>query len=89
MGCFRRERRGRPDGESFVSISSALRILQVRKRAARMGRNPAIGEAIYIQGEQESGLPRGQGIEGDYLAERRHNRLILKQNFVVYAVRRD
>ena len=30
-----------------------LGILQVRKRAARMGRNPATGEAIYIKASKK------------------------------------
>ena len=30
-----------------------LGILQVRKRAARMGRNPATGEAIHIKGSKK------------------------------------
>ena len=42
---------------------NGLGILQVRKRAARMGRNPATGEAIKNQGEQEDRLPDGQGTE--------------------------
>ncbi len=46
-----------------------LGILQVRRRAARMGRNPATGEADSDQGEQESRLPRVQGFErGDLTA---------------------
>ncbi len=35
-----------------------LGILQVRKRAARMGRNPATGEGDRHQGQQEGCLPR-------------------------------
>ncbi len=31
-----------------------LGILQVRKRAARMGRNPATGEAIHIKARRRS-----------------------------------
>ena len=42
---------------------SGLGILQVRKRAARMGRNPATGEAIEIKGKQESRFPGGQRFE--------------------------
>ena len=38
-----------------------LGILQVRKRAARMGRNPATGDADPDQGVQEGRLPRRQG----------------------------
>ena len=41
-----------------------LGILQVRKRAARMGRNPATGEADPDQGQQEGRLPRRQGTQG-------------------------
>ena len=41
-----------------------LGILQVRKRPARMGRNPATGEADQDQGQQEGRLPRRQGPEG-------------------------
>ncbi len=44
-----------------------LGILQVRKRAARMGRNPATGEADPDQGFEEGGVPRRQGIEGSDL----------------------
>ena len=44
-----------------------LGILQVRKRAARMGRNPATGEADPDQGQQEGCLPRGQGSQGSDL----------------------
>ena len=45
-----------------------LGILQVRKRAARMGRNPATGEADPDQGQQEGRLPRRQGTEGSRLS---------------------
>ena len=38
-------------------------ILQVRKRAARMGRNPATGEADSNQGQQEGRVPRIEGTE--------------------------
>ena len=48
-----------------------LGILQVRKRAARMGRNPATGEADPDQGEQEGRLPRLQGTQGSRLTPRR------------------
>src|SRR4051812_50161195 len=34
-----------------------LRILQVRKRAARMGRKPPTGEPIQIQARKKGGLP--------------------------------
>ena len=44
-----------------------LGILQVRKRAARMGRNPATGEADPDQGQQEGRLPRRQGAQGSRL----------------------
>ena len=47
-----------------------LGILQVRKRAARMGRNPATGEADPDQGQQEGRLPRGQGTQGSRLTTR-------------------
>ena len=47
-----------------------LGILQVRKRAARMGRNPATGEADPNQGEQEGRLPRLEGVEGIGLTAR-------------------
>ena len=40
-----------------------LGILQVRKRAARMGRNPGDRRSDPDQGEQEGRLPRLQGIE--------------------------
>ena len=47
-----------------------LGILQVRKRAARMGRNPATGEADPDQGQQEGRLPRRQGTQGSRLSRR-------------------
>ena len=47
-----------------------LGILQVRKRAARMGRNPATGEADPDQGQQEGCLPRRQGTQGSRLTRR-------------------
>jgi DNA-binding protein HU-beta len=37
--------------------ASGLGILQIRKRAARIGRNPAIGEAIKNQGKQVAFRP--------------------------------
>ena len=40
-----------------------LGILQVRKRAARMGRNPGHRRADQDQGQQEGGVPRRQGAE--------------------------
>jgi DNA-binding protein HU-beta len=42
---------------------TGLGILQVRKRAARMGRNPATGEAIKIQGKQEDCFPASERTE--------------------------
>ena len=39
---------------------AGLGILQVRNRAARIGRNPATGEQIQIRGKQESRFPRHQ-----------------------------
>ena len=39
---------------------AGLGVLQVRKRAARMGRNPATGEPIQIKASQEGRLPRRQ-----------------------------
>ena len=44
-----------------------LGILQVRKRAARMGRNPATGEPIQDQGEQEGRLPRFERTQRSHL----------------------
>ena len=44
-----------------------LGILQVRKRAARMGRNPCDRRADQDQGEQEGRLPRRQGTQGSGL----------------------
>ena len=41
-----------------------LGILQVRKRAAGMGRNPATGEAIKIKASKKIALPACQGTEG-------------------------
>jgi nucleoid DNA-binding protein len=46
---------------------TGLGILQVRSRAARMGRNPATGEAIKNQGQQEDRVPTGEGTEGSCL----------------------
>ena len=46
-----------------------LGILQVRKRAARMGRNPATGEADPDQGQQEGRVPRRQGTQGSRLTD--------------------
>jgi DNA-binding protein HU-beta len=37
---------------------TCLNVLQVRKRAARMGRNPATGEAIKIKASEK--MPSGQ-----------------------------
>ena len=48
-----------------------LGILQVRKRAARMGRNPATGEADPDQGQQEGRVPRRQGTQGSRLTRTR------------------
>ena len=53
---------------------TGLGILQVRKRAARMGRNPATGGAIEI-GQQEDRLPAGEGTEGGRVEPDRQNRL--------------
>ena len=47
---------------------TGLGILQVRKRAARMGRNPATGEVHQDQGQQEDRVPAGQGTEGGGVA---------------------
>ena len=47
---------------------SGLGIWQVRKRAARMGRNPATGEAIQIIGQQKGRFPSVQGFENGGLA---------------------
>ena len=47
---------------------SGLGILQVRKRAARMGRNPADRRAGEDQGFEEDRLPRGQGSQGIHLS---------------------
>ena len=47
-----------------------LGILQVRKRAARMGRNPGDRRGDSDQGEQEGRLPRLQGIERSDLTVR-------------------
>jgi len=46
-----------------------LGILQVRKRAARMGRNPATGEAIHIKASKKVPSAR-QGAEGSRLIRR-------------------
>jgi DNA-binding protein HU-beta len=43
-------------------------ILQVRKRPARMGRNPATGEAIKDQSKQEGRISCGQGTEARGIA---------------------
>ena len=40
-------------GIELFTIISGLGILQVRKRAARMGRNPATGEAIKIKASKK------------------------------------
>src|ERR1700722_1897322 len=42
---------------------AGLGILQVRKRAARMGRNPATGGSNQDQGQQESRIQGGQGLK--------------------------
>src|SRR5215217_8257748 len=47
---------------------SGLGILQVRKRAARMGRNPATGESIKIKACKKGCFPRIQGIEASGIA---------------------
>jgi len=39
-------------GEAGIAVAG-LGILQVRKRAARMGRNPATGEAIKIKASKK------------------------------------
>ena len=44
-----------------------LGILEVKKRAARMGRNPATGAGDRDQGEQEGRLPPRQGTQGSRL----------------------
>ena len=44
-----------------------LGILQVRKRAARMGRNPATGEAIQIKASKKGRFPRIERAEGSHL----------------------
>ena len=50
---------------------AGLGILLVRNRAARMGRNPATGEADPDQGQQKGRLPRHQGTQdGDLIAGR-------------------
>ena len=51
-----------------------LGILQVRKRAARMGRNPATG-SHSDQSQQESRLPRLEGTQGSHLiaSDRNHH----------------
>ena len=50
--------------------SAGLGILLVRKRAARMGRQPDDRRSDQDQGEQESRLPRCQGFEnGDLTAD--------------------
>jgi DNA-binding protein HU-beta len=43
---------------------TGLGILQVRKRAARMGRNPATGEAIKIKASKKVAFRVCQGTEG-------------------------
>jgi DNA-binding protein HU-beta len=40
-----------------------LGILQVRKRAARMGRNPATGEAIQIKAARRPRFAAGKGLK--------------------------
>ena len=53
---------------------AGLGILQVRKRAARMGRNPATGEAIKIKASNKGRFPSGQGFEnGGLTAERQRS----------------
>ena len=47
---------------------NGLGILVVRKRAARMGRNPGDRRSDQDQGEQEGRLPRLQGTEGSDLS---------------------
>jgi DNA-binding protein HU-beta len=42
---------------------AGLGILQVRKRAARMGRNPATGETIHIKASKKVAFPCQQGPE--------------------------
>ena len=42
---------------------AGLGTLEVRKRAARMGRNPATGEAYQNQGKQEGCIPPRKGFE--------------------------
>ena len=46
---------------------TGLGILQVRKRAARMGRNPATGKSIKIKASKKIALPGGEGTEGGCL----------------------
>jgi DNA-binding protein HU-beta len=46
---------------------AGLGILQVRKRAARMGRNPATGGSNQDQGQQESRIQGGQGLKNGSL----------------------
>jgi DNA-binding protein HU-beta len=58
---------------------SGLGILQVRKRAARMGRNPATGEAIKDQSKQEGRVSRSQGAETRGLAETPSPTYLLRQ----------
>ena len=43
---------------------NGLGILQVRKRAARMGRNPATGEFTKIKASKKIAFPTSQGTEG-------------------------
>ena len=44
-----------------------LGIFQVKRRQARMGRNPRTGRASQDKGQQEGHIPPGQGIEGSCL----------------------
>ena len=46
---------------------TGLGILQVRKRAARMGRNPATGEAIKIKASKKIAFRAVEGAERDGL----------------------
>jgi nucleoid DNA-binding protein len=47
---------------------TGLGILQVRKRAARMGRNQATGANHQNEGQQEGRIPACQGTEGSGVA---------------------
>ena len=50
-----------------------LGILVVRKRAARMGRNPGDWRTHPDQGQQKGGLPSRQGTQGSGVTHRRSN----------------